>query len=104
MNIVFRPNPRGTIAIAATNVPTSVSLPPGGGGIARVVNVGPGNCYVEFTIAGGQNASVPTTTPGSTPVVANAPASFFRLRPTDANVSVVSDSTSGLRVTIGQEI
>jgi len=103
MNIVFRPNTQGSLTVAATNVSTSIALPPGGGGMTRVVNTGPGNAYVEFGPSG-CNAAVPTTSPGSTCVVANAPASFFRLRPSDANVAVVADTTASVKIARGDEV
>lgn len=103
MSIIFCPNKGGTLTMAATNASTSVALPPGGGGIVRVVNTGPGNAYVEFGPSGA-NAAVPTTSPGSTPIVANAPASFFRLRPSDANFAAIADTTASVKVSRGGEV
>lgn len=89
--------------MSVTNASTSVALPPGGGSLVRVVNTGPGNAYLELG-PNGANATVPTTSPGSTPIVANAPAAYFRLRPTDANFASIADTTASLKVTRGDEV
>lgn len=99
----FRPNHKGTIAITANATAQNVSLPTGGGLLARVQNSGPQIAFVEFTSDSSASVDTPTTVGGGFPVFANQPALAVTFRSTDTNVVVVSAGNSTVYITRGEQ-
>jgi hypothetical protein len=96
----FRANKGGTIAVSVTTTTQSVALPPGGGGLLRLLNVGAGIAFAEVGPSGA-NAAVPSASGGGMAVGANLPAEYVQLKQGDANIALIGSANCTVYVSRG---